>query len=99
MKIGDRVRIARGEHEGRIGTIVDTKDKLEALDRVLRSSPTRELLKSKLQVPDGCQAVALDVPLDPLGLTVERVEVFSVSLLIPVEPWERQPIRVIREPQ
>jgi hypothetical protein len=97
MKVGDRVKIARGEHQGRTGTITETAGRIEALDRVLRPSPVREILKSNLVVPAGCHAVALDEPSD--GLTVARIEIFSVNLLIPVEECstarDRQSIRVM----
>lgn len=83
MKIGDRVRITRGEHAGRLGVIVDTAEQLNALDRLLKASKLRDSMRQRLTVPEGCQAVKMDITAPDLA--ADRTAVFSETLLIPVE--------------
>lgn len=82
MKPGDRVRIARGEHEGRVGTIVDPQEHIDRVRSALLQSPTRDALERRLQVPDGCHRVKLH-SLRPGG-PGEALDVFSEGCLIPI---------------
>ena len=60
MKPGTRVRISSGEHEGRLGEIVDHVSLTASILKFLKDSPTRAKLLERLNVPAGCHAVRLD---------------------------------------
>lgn len=88
MKPGDRVRIIRGDYEGRTGTVVDAADhvasQIEAVRGLLRPSPVRERIEGNLQIPPGCIAVMLDQNGGPVRAV--SVEAGDVVPLRPVWP-------------
>jgi hypothetical protein len=62
MKPGDRVRVLRGEHEGRCGVVVDPAESIASVRRMITPSATRDHLEESLAVTAGCQLVRLDRP-------------------------------------
>lgn len=97
MKFGDRVRVVRGEHEGRIGTVTDVAARRAAVDAILKPSETRTRLLAKLNVPVGYHAVQLDpVPSRPplVGRT-DSLEILNEDFLVRAEdtgPVRRVPL-------
>lgn len=81
MKPGDRVRVTRGEHEGRFGVVTDVDARRAAVEKILKPSETRSRLLAKLNIPPGCYAVQLDPNTSKHG----DLEVFSAGCLVEVE--------------
>lgn len=61
MRPGDRVRVIRGEHEGRTGAVVDASEGIQKLHGIVRPGRMRDRLEAQLAVPEGCQLVRFDV--------------------------------------
>lgn len=88
MKPGDRVRVLRGEHEGRCGVIVDPAESIASVRRLITPSATRDHLEEGLAVPAGCQLVRLDRPdlrdaayVANRTVSIEELDLWSIDVL------------------
>ena len=57
---GSKVRVVRGPHRGRLGTVVDHVAMLRGLDSLLLPSPSASTLRKRYQVADGELCIQLD---------------------------------------
>lgn len=81
MKPGDRIRVLRGEHEGRTGSILPPNAQVEALRRLLKPSPARDELERRARVPVGSHGVMLGS--DAIPGSVQYAVIREEDLVVP----------------